>query len=75
MFLTSIGMSLDRRLRLRQHSLSVSGKDDAGTLCRLVDHRYLLNIHLPKADCIASINKRILTRSARARFGDDEEQS
>src|ERR671910_1025036 len=50
-------MSLDARLRLHQHSLSVSGKDDAGTLCRPVDHRHLLNIRLPEADCTASINK------------------
>jgi hypothetical protein len=46
-------MSLDERLRLHQHSLSVSGKDDAGTLCRLVDHRYPFNIRLSKVDCRA----------------------
>jgi hypothetical protein len=36
---------------------SVSGKDDAGTLCRLGDHRHSLNIGLLKADCRASIIK------------------
>ena len=51
-------MSLDARLHLRQHSLSVSGKDDAGTLCRPVDRGHPLTICLPKADCIDSINTR-----------------
>jgi hypothetical protein len=50
-------MSLNAMLRLRPHSLPVSCKDDAGTLCRLGDHRHSLNIGLLKADCRASIIK------------------